>query len=56
MRSKFFQIFEVALVKWNTWLTIMLLLFVTCCLKLYKLSRHISLKLITSFATNIPLV
>ena len=36
-------------------LTIMLLLFVTRCLKLYKLSRHISLKLITLFVTNIPL-
>ena len=44
-----------ALVKWNTWLTILLLLFVTRCLKLYKLFRHISLKLLTSFATNIPL-
>ena len=33
----------------------MLLLFVTRCLKVYKLFRHISLKLLTSVATNIPL-
>ena len=32
-----------------------MLLFVTRCLKLYKLFRHNSLKLITPFATNIPL-
>ena len=55
IRSKFFQIVEVALVKLYTWLTIILLLFVTRCLKLYKLFRQISLKLITLFATNIPL-
>ena len=54
IRSKFFQIFVVALVKWYTWLTIILLLFITR-LRLYKLFRHISLKLITLFATNIPL-
>ena len=55
IRSQFFQIFEVALVKRNMWLTIVLFLFVTRCLKVYKLFCHISLKLLTSFATNIPL-